>query len=140
MIPEVKIEESKLTTDISTMKEYDEQSSAQNSSRSKNSEFTRSASAVVMQNFRNTNEIHRKISTPIRAHNDSFINQLSSTSSLYAVPESRLSHSSRLNRLTQHQRTAGTRPPKRSPSTSRYKQQLILKFLNRNYTFRETHF
>lgn len=70
-----------------------------------NGEFVRSASAAV---FKNVNEDRqRKISTPVKSNTpktDSFINQLSSTSSLYTV-------SSRLNRL---------RPPKRSPSTSSF--------------------
>lgn len=83
-----------------------------------NGEFARSASAVVVQNCKISNEenIHRqrKISTPVKK-NDSFVNQLNSSSSLYAVPESRLSHSSRLNRLNHR-----SRPPKRSPSTSSF--------------------
>lgn len=88
-------------------------------------EFARSASAVAVQNFsRGHHDEHRqrKISTPVRgshAHNDSFINQLSSTPSLYAVPESRFSHSSRLSRFNQFRSISG-RPPKRSPSTSSF--------------------
>lgn len=85
-----------------------------------NGEFARSASAVVVQNCKIPNEEfthrQRKISTPVRK-NDSFVNQLNSSSSLYAVPESRFSHSSRLNRLN-HRSTS--RPPKRSPSTSSF--------------------
>lgn len=89
----------------------------------KKEEFARSLSAVAVQSYRNGSEDrHRKISTPVRsshiAKNDSFINQLSSTSSLYAVPESRFSHSSRLNRLNQYR--SSSRPPKRSPSTSSF--------------------
>lgn len=88
----------------------------------KNEEFARSISAVAVQTYRIGNDDrHRKISTPVRSHivkNDSFINQLTSTSSLYAVPESRFSHSSRLYRLNQHR--SSTRPPKRSPSTSSF--------------------
>lgn len=87
--------------------------------------FARSASAVAVQSFKNQNDDskyrQRKISTPVRgshvSKNDSFVNQLNSTSSLYAVPESRFSHSSRLNRMNQHR---ATRPPKRSPSTSSF--------------------
>lgn len=90
------------------------------------SEFSRSISAVAVQNCKNANEDsshrQRKISTPVRggyvAKTDSFVNQLSSTSSLYAVPESRLSHASRLSRLNQHR--SGSRPPKRSTSTSSF--------------------
>lgn len=85
--------------------------------------FARSASAVAVQSFaKSHHDEHRqrKISTPVRGNvaprNDSFINQLSSTPSLYAVPESRFSHSSRLSRLN---RVSG-RPPKRSPSTSSF--------------------
>lgn len=90
----------------------------------KNGEFARSASAVAVQNYQRTNDEHRqrKISTPVRGShvpkNDSFVNQLSSTPSLYAVPESRFSHSSRLSRLNQYR--SGGRPPKRSPSTSSF--------------------
>lgn len=91
----------------------------------KNGDFARSASAVAVQNFaRNKDDEHRqrKISTPVRGSyvpkNDSFINNMSSTPSLYAVPESRFSHSSRLSRLNQY-RSSG-RPPKRSPSTSSF--------------------
>lgn len=85
-----------------------------------NGEFARSASAVAVQNLKtisdeNTNR-QRKISTPVRK-NDSFLHQLNSSSSLYAVPESRLSHASRLNRLN-HRSTS--RMPKRSPSTSSF--------------------
>lgn len=93
------------------------------------SEFARSVSAVAVQNFSRANHDdtaashrQRKISTPVRGshpmHNDSFVNQLSSTPSLYAVPESRFSHSSRLSRLNQHR--SGSRAPKRSPSTSSF--------------------
>lgn len=86
--------------------------------------FARSASAVAVQNFakpHHDDHRQRKISTPVRgtinnSRNDSFINQLSSTPSLYAVPESRFSHSSRLSRLNR----MGGRPPKRSPSTSSF--------------------
>lgn len=93
----------------------------------RNGEFARSASAVAVQNFNrpghdDAHHRQRKISTPVRGthinHNDSFVNQLSSTPSLYAVPESRFSHSSRLSRLNQY-RSSG-RPPKRSPSTSSF--------------------
>lgn len=90
----------------------------------RNSEFARSASAVAVQNYSRATDDHRqrKISTPVRGShvpkNDSFLNQLSSTPSLYAVPESRFSHSSRLSRLN-HYRSGG-RPPKRSPSTSSF--------------------
>lgn len=91
----------------------------------KNGDFARSASAVAVQNFNRTKDDEgrqRKISTPVRGShvpkNDSFINNLSSTPSLYAVPESRFSHSSRLSRLNQY-RSSG-RPPKRSPSTSSF--------------------
>lgn len=97
---------------------------------SKNSSFARSASAVAVQNVsRNHSDDahshrHRKISTPVKAvsatnRNDSFINQLSSTPSLYAVPENRFSHSSRLSRLNQYRSPSG-RGPKRSPSTSSF--------------------
>lgn len=92
----------------------------------RNGEFARSVSAVAVQNLskshhdESTAHRQRKISTPVRgthAHNDSFVNQLSSTPSLYAVPESRFSHSSRLSRL---QFRSSGRPPKRSPSTSSF--------------------
>lgn len=91
-----------------------------------NGEFARSASAVAVQNYSRANDDvshrQRKISTPVRGShvpkNDSFVNQLSSTPSLYAVPESRFSHSSRLSRLNQYR--SGGRPPKRSPSTSSF--------------------
>lgn len=83
-------------------------------------EFTRSVSAVAVQNTKNVNEEginrYRKVSTPVRSShmtkNDSFIHQLNSTSSLYAVP------SSRVNRLNQYR--SSSRPPKRSPSTSSF--------------------
>lgn len=91
----------------------------------KNGDFARSASAVAVQNFnRAKDDEHRqrKISTPVRGSyvpkNDSFVNNMSSTPSLYALPESRFSHSSRLSRLNQY-RSSG-RPPKRSPSTSSF--------------------
>lgn len=120
--PENKTEDSKLaatTTTITATVPSDEQTAAYTShGQRKNGEFIRSVSAVAVQNFRNMNEDrHRKISTPIRSTNDNFINQLSSTNSLYAVPESRFSHSSRLNRLNQYR---SSRPPKRSPSTSSF--------------------
>lgn len=90
-----------------------------------NGDFARSASAVAVQSFKTPNDEYiyrqRKISTPTRSthfpKNDSFFNQLNSTSSLYVVAESRLSHSSRLNRLNQR---SSSRPPKRSPSTSSF--------------------
>lgn len=93
--------------------------------------FARSASAIAVQNFsrghtddNQASHRHRKISTPVKGvtannRNDSFINQLSSTPSLYAVPESRFSHSSRLSRLNQYRSPSG-RAPKRSPSTSSF--------------------
>lgn len=85
--------------------------------------FARSVSAVGVQNIRSyndeMNQRQRKISTPLRSYNvsknDSFLNQLNSTTSLHIGPESRLSHSSRLN-----QGKMGYRPPKRSPSTSSF--------------------
>lgn len=92
----------------------------------RNGDFARSVSAVAVQNLSKSHHDEsnphrqRKISTPVRgthAHNDSFVNQLSSTPSLYAVPESRFSHSSRLSRL---QFRSSGRPPKRSPSTSSF--------------------
>lgn len=84
--------------------------------------FVRSASAAVVQNYgKSTAEEYRqrKISTPVReSSRATFANQLSSTPSLYAVPEnSRFSQSSRLNRLNQL-RNSGK--PKRSPSTSSF--------------------
>lgn len=90
-----------------------------------NGEFARSASAVAVPNIKILNEDsyhrQRKISTPTRStqvpKNDSFFNQLNSTPSLYAVPESRFSQSSRLNRLNHR---SVSRPPKRSPSTSSF--------------------
>lgn len=103
-------------------------SSPENFKYSKNGDsFARSASAVAVQNLsRSHNDDshshrYRKISTPVKAtnRNDSFINQLSSTPSLYAVPENRFSHSSRLSRLNQYRSPSG-RPPKRSPSTSSF--------------------
>lgn len=87
--------------------------------------FVRSASAVVVQNYsKATADEHRqrKISTPIRESNrsnSSFVNQLSSTPSLYAVPESKYSHS-RLNRLNQLRGSGQGGKPKRSPSTSSF--------------------
>lgn len=86
--------------------------------------FVRSASAVVVQNYsKATADEHRqrKISTPIREsnRNASFANQLSSTPSLYAVPESKYSHS-RLNRLNQLRGSGPGGKPKRSPSTSSF--------------------
>lgn len=88
--------------------------------------FVRSASAVVVQNFSREHldvSRQRKISTPIResSRNSTFTgNQLSSTPSLYAVPESRFSHT-RLSRLNQLRSGApGGSKPKRSPSTSSF--------------------
>lgn len=87
--------------------------------------FVRSASAVVVQNFgkaTHDEHRHRKISTPIRevSRNSTFTNQLSSTPSLYAVPESRFSQTrlSRLNQLRSGSTSSGK--PKRSPSTSSF--------------------
>lgn len=89
-----------------------------------NGDFARSASAVAVQiaaRAHHDDARQRKISTPVRGshpmHNDSFVNQLSSTPSLYAVPESRMSHASRLSRLNYR---SGSRPPKRSESTSSF--------------------
>ncbi|XP_037046427.1 monocarboxylate transporter 13 [Bradysia coprophila] len=84
--------------------------------------FVRSASAAVVQNYGKSSAEEyrqRKISTPVReSSRATFANQLSSTPSLYAVPEnSRFSQSSRLNRLNQL-RNSGK--PKRSPSTSSF--------------------
>lgn len=84
--------------------------------------FVRSASAAVVQNYNKATaeeHRHRKISTPVReSSRAAFVSQLSSTPSLYAVPEnSRFSQSSRLNRLNQL-RSSGR--PKRSPSTSSF--------------------
>lgn len=86
--------------------------------------FVRSASAVVVQNYsKATADEHRqrKISTPVREsnRNASFANQLSSTPSLYAVPESKFSHT-RLNRLNQLRGSGPGGKPKRSPSTSSF--------------------
>lgn len=99
---------------------------------SKNTEdngFARSISAVAVQNCAKAtmmgddlnNSRHRKISTPIRetSRNSTFINQLNSTPSLYAVPESRFSHS-RLSRINQYRNSATGGKPKRSPSTSSF--------------------
>lgn len=88
--------------------------------------FSRSLSAVLVHNNRvssdESNHRQRKISTPIRSYNfpnnDNLLNQLSSSPTLYAGPEPRLSHSSRLNRLNQAR--TGNRIPKRSPSTSSF--------------------
>lgn len=94
--------------------------------------FVRSASAAVVQTYaaRPDDQRLRKISTPIReggghAGDMSFGSQLSSTPSLYAVPEtSRYSHSrlSRLNQLRGGGGGAGATggKPKRSPSTSSF--------------------
>lgn len=84
------------------------------------------SSSAAIANVRNqndeTNQHLRKISTPVKLNyvskNESFLNQLNSSSSLYAVPDSRFSHSSRLNRLNQYRTVS--RPPKRSPSTSSF--------------------
>lgn len=87
--------------------------------------FARSVSAVVVQNYKGNMDEYRqrKISTPIREidRNLTFTsNQLSSTPSLYAVPESRMSYS-RLSRINQFRQSgsSGTKP-KRSPSTSSF--------------------
>ncbi|KAJ6638085.1 Monocarboxylate transporter 12, partial [Pseudolycoriella hygida] len=84
--------------------------------------FVRSASAAVVQNYGKTTAEEyrqRKISTPVReSSRAAFAHQLSSTPSLYAVPEnSRFSQSSRLNRLNQLRNSS---KPKRSPSTSSF--------------------
>lgn len=83
--------------------------------------FVRSASAAVVQNYTKDEHRHRKISTPIResSRNSTFTNQLSSTPSLYAVPESRFSHS-RLSRLNQLRGSGSGSKPKRSPSISSF--------------------
>lgn len=83
--------------------------------------FVRSASAAVVQNYTKDEHRHRKISTPIResSRNSTFTNQLSSTPSLYAVPESRFSHS-RLSRLNQLRGSGTSSKPKRSPSISSF--------------------
>lgn len=94
--------------------------------------FVRSASAVVVQNYGKgqmdelASHRQRKISTPIResSRNSTFVNQLSSTPSLYAVPESsRYSHT-RLSRLNQLRGSgaggSNSGKPKRSPSTSSF--------------------
>lgn len=95
------------------------------SNKTQNGEFARSVSAIAVQNLSKSNHDdarQRKISTPVRGshpiHNDSFVNQLSSTPSLYALPESRFSHASRLSRLNQYR--SGSRPPKRNESTSSF--------------------
>lgn len=83
--------------------------------------FVRSASAAVVQNYdRGYDDRHRKISAPIKEgnRNNSVINQLSSTPSLYASSEYRNSFS-RLGRWSGKQQN-GERPPKRSPSTSSF--------------------
>lgn len=81
--------------------------------------FVRSASAAVVQNVSRdrSNSIHRKISVPLKEghRNNSATNQLSSTSSLYAIPENRYSFL-RLNKFKQ----GDGGPPKRSPSTSSF--------------------
>lgn len=89
--------------------------------------FARSVSAVAVQNFSKSHleelasQRQRKISTPIREadRNSTFVNQLNSTSSLYAVPESKMSYS-RLSRVNQFRSPGGGRGPKRSPSTSSF--------------------
>lgn len=86
--------------------------------------FARSVSAVAVQNFKGNMDEYRqrKISTPIREcdRNLTFTsNQLSSTPSLYAVPESRMSYS-RLSRVNQFRQSASGTKPKRSPSTSSF--------------------
>lgn len=86
--------------------------------------FVRSASAAVVQNYsRPTADEHRqrKISTPIRESGTDASFALSSTPSLYAVPESGRYSQSRLSRLNQLRGggAAGGKP-KRSPSTSSF--------------------
>lgn len=100
--------------------------SPESSKQGKKDAFSRSLSAVLVHNYRvssdESNHRQRKISTPIRSYNfpnnDNLLNQLSSSPTLYAGPESRLSHSSRLNRLNQARTVY--RIPKRSPSTSSF--------------------
>lgn len=76
---------------------------------------TRDSFVIGVENVRTQNdENQRKTSTPIKTNhvpkNESFINQLNSSASLYA--------STPRNRLNQHR--AVSRPPKRSPSTSSF--------------------
>lgn len=87
--------------------------------------FVRSASAVVVQNYAKNGADEyrqRKISTPVREtnRNSTFTNQLSSTPSLYAVPESSRYSSTRLSRLNQLRGGGAGGKPKRSPSTSSF--------------------
>lgn len=80
--------------------------------------FVRSASAAVVQNVERGSDDHRhrKISAPLKEENrnNSIANNMSASSSFYAIPpESRFS-STRLGRFNQRN------PPKRSPSTSSF--------------------
>lgn len=80
----------------------------------------RSMSAVVVQNYiKDESHRQRKISNPIKEENrnPTFVSQLSSTPSLQLLES--MSSNSRLNRF-QGSRMSGTRPPKRSPSTSSF--------------------
>lgn len=83
--------------------------------------FVRSASAAVVQNIDRGYDDHhhryRKVSGTSKDKNGSVVQQLCSTSSLYAVPENRYSFT-KMNRS--HKHSVGERPPKRSPSTSSF--------------------
>uniref|UniRef100_A0A6B2EEI2 Putative monocarboxylate transporter 12-like isoform x2 n=1 Tax=Phlebotomus kandelakii TaxID=1109342 RepID=A0A6B2EEI2_9DIPT len=93
--------------------------------------FVRSASAVVVRNFSKGSGMdgmvdrNRKVSVPVR---DGFRNQtyannltdLSSTPSLCAVPESRMSGTRLSQRFMNHRVTSGGHLTKRSPSTSSF--------------------
>lgn len=84
----------------------------------------RSSFVINVDNARNQNDESnqhqiRKISTAISSNYDpKNENVINSSASLYAAPDSRFSHSSRLSRLNQHRTIA--RVPKRSPSTSSF--------------------
>ncbi|XP_059610148.1 monocarboxylate transporter 12 isoform X2 [Phlebotomus argentipes] len=93
--------------------------------------FVRSASAVVVRNFSRGSGIDgmadrsRKVSVPVK---DAFRNQtyannltdLSSTPSLAAMPESRMSGARLSQRFMNHRVTSSGRLAKRSPSTSSF--------------------
>ncbi|GAB0086651.1 monocarboxylate transporter 13 [Sergentomyia squamirostris] len=93
--------------------------------------FVRSASAVVVRNYSRGSgmdgmaERNRKISVPVRDgyRHQTYANNLtdlSSTPSLSAVPESRMSGTKLSQRFMNHRVTSSGRLTKRSPSTSSF--------------------
>lgn len=103
----------------------------------KSKEFSRSVSAVVVHNYRTSNDESNHRQRKISTNNDTFIKQLNSTPSLYADRDSRLSHSSRLYRLNQSR--TGSRIPKRSPSTSSF-QYVSTPYHGSTLSFQPTEF